>query len=132
MMPQMNGEETLIEMKREDLLGKTPVIALTADALVGAKESYISMGFTDYLSKPVKFEKLEKLLKEYIPKEKQLEKEDDADEKPVVLIWGDDKERLRREKERLEGTYKCICAVGEKGKDKYMEKHSPEIVMCVK
>ena len=132
MMPQMNGEETLIEMKKHDLLQGTPVIALTADALVGAKESYISMGFTDYLSKPVKFEKLEKLLKEYIPKEKQLEKEDDADELPLVLIWGDDKERLRREKERLEGTYKCICAVGEKGKDKYMEKHSPEIVMCVK
>jgi CheY-like chemotaxis protein/anti-sigma regulatory factor (Ser/Thr protein kinase) len=132
MMPQMNGEETLMEMKKQDLLQGTPVIALTADALVGAKESYISMGFTDYLSKPVKFEKLEKLLKEYIPKEKQLEKEDDADEKPVVLIWGDDKERLRREKERLEGTYKCICAVGEKGKDKYMEKHSPEIVMHVK
>ena len=132
MMPQMNGEETLMEMKKQDLLQETPVIALTADALVGAKESYISMGFTDYLSKPVKFEKLEKLLKEYIPKEKQLEKEDDADELPLVLIWGDDKERLRREKERLEGTYKCICAVGEKAKDKYMEKHSPEIVMCVK
>ena len=58
-------------MKELDILGGTPVVALTADAIIGAKENYLAMGFTDYLSKPVKYDALEQLLKEYIPKEKQ-------------------------------------------------------------
>ncbi len=51
MMPNMNGEETIIKLK-ENPTFKTPVIALTADALAGAKEKYISEGFIDYISKP--------------------------------------------------------------------------------
>lgn len=51
LMPVMNGEETIKELKsRSDF--KTPVIALTADAMTGAKEKYESMGFDDYLAKP--------------------------------------------------------------------------------
>ena len=61
-------------MKEKDILSGTPVIALTADAIIGAKENYISKGFMDYLSKPVKYEGLEKTLKTYIPAEKQLKK----------------------------------------------------------
>ena len=130
MMPGMNGEETLKEMKKREMLQDTPVIALTADAIMGAKENYISKGFTDYLSKPVKYEELEQLLKVYIPKEKQLTPRVD-EELPTILIWGDDSERLRKEKERLSGIYKCVCAVGEKAKDKYLEKHEPSNVMHI-
>ena len=130
MMPGMNGEETLNEMVKREMLHDTPVIALTADAIMGVKENYISKGFTDYLSKPVKYEELEQLLKAYIPKEKQLTPKVD-DELPVMLIWGNDSERLRHEKERLSGVYKCVCVVGEKAKDKYLEKHEPESVMHI-
>ena len=46
------------------------MIVLTANAIVGMREQYLSEGFTDYLSKPVESEKLEKMLKKYLPKEK--------------------------------------------------------------
>ena len=128
MMPGMNGEDTLNKMKELDILHDTPVIALTAEAINGAKEGYIMKGFTDYISKPVKYEVLEMALKEYIPKEKQLAPSG-ADELPIVLIWGSDPDRLKEEKERLDGIYKCVCVVGEKAKDKYLEKHKPDMVM---
>ena len=128
MMPGMNGEDTLNRMKELEILHETPVIALTADAINGAKEGYIMKGFTDYISKPVKYEVLEMALKEYIPKEKQLAPSG-ADELPIVLIWGSDPDRLKEEKERLDGIYKCVCVVGEKAKDKYLEKHKPDMVM---
>ena len=51
MMPNMDGEETLIKLK-ENPNFNIPVIALTADAISGAKEKYIEEGFTDYISKP--------------------------------------------------------------------------------
>ena len=51
MMPNMSGESALIKLK-ENKEFNIPVIALTADAVAGAKEKYISEGFIDYLSKP--------------------------------------------------------------------------------
>ena len=128
MMPGMSGEETLKEMNSLDILKDTPVIALTADAIIGAKENYIQRGFTDYISKPVKYRELELVLKEYLPAEKQLVKEH-ADDLPIMLIWGNDPERLRLEKDRLESIYKCVCVVGSRAADRYMEKHSPHGVI---
>ncbi len=130
MMPGMSGEEALSEMVRLDILKGTPVIALTADAIIGAKESYMSKGFTDYISKPVKYEILEAVLKEYIPKEKQLSPSG-ADELPVMLIWGDDPEKLKQEKIRLDGIYKCVCVVGETAKDKYLKSHEASGIMNI-
>ena len=65
MMPEMNGEETLAKLKEIDGFN-TPVIALTADALEGAKDKYLSEGFDGYIAKPftrdqIK-EKLDKVL----------------------------------------------------------------------
>lgn len=51
MMPHMGGEETFEKLK-ENPNFKTPVIALTADAIAGAKEKYLSLGFVDYIPKP--------------------------------------------------------------------------------
>lgn len=131
MMPKMNGEETLKELKRRGLANETPVIALTADAIVGARENYLAMGFDDYLSKPVKYDKLEQTLKQYLPKEKQLTPKATPDDLPVMLVWGTDPEKLKEERERLEGIYKCVCVVGSRAMEKYLEKHEPAGVIRV-
>lgn len=51
----------------------TPVIVLTANAIQGAKEMYINEGFDDFLSKPIQPEKLERMIKEWLPQELLLE-----------------------------------------------------------
>ncbi len=131
MMPEMNGEETLNIMRECDMIGQTPVIALTADAIMGARESYIAKGFTDYISKPVKYDQLEETLKKYIPKEKQLERPAQDAELPTLLIWGTDSDKIRTAKEKLAGEYKCTCVVGSKARDKFLEKHEVDAVMQV-
>ncbi|MCI6284825.1 response regulator [Selenomonas sp.] len=70
-MPEMDGIETLQYMKEtKHLSSDVPVIALTANAISGAREEYIAAGFTDYLTKPIDSHKLEAMLKHYLPPEK--------------------------------------------------------------
>ena len=71
-MPEMDGEETLHEIRSfpGSPNRQTPVICLTADAVVGAKERYISKGFDDYLSKPIEGRVLENMLRKYISPDK--------------------------------------------------------------
>ncbi|MCR5507414.1 MAG: response regulator [Lachnospiraceae bacterium] len=71
-MPNMDGTEALnnIRNQEEGLNVETPVICMTADAVIGAKERYIAEGFDDYLSKPIDSNELEQTLLKYLPKEK--------------------------------------------------------------
>ena len=65
MMPKMNGVETLYRLReKEDF--STPVIALTADALEGTDEKYLSVGFNSYLSKPIDRKLLNKVINKYL------------------------------------------------------------------
>ncbi|HCA21545.1 MAG TPA: hypothetical protein DEO87_04095 [Lachnospiraceae bacterium] len=66
MMPEMDGLETLKYLKDNNLVGDTKVIALTANAVVGAREQYLEAGFDDYLSKPIELDGLEKIFKKYL------------------------------------------------------------------
>lgn len=71
MMPEMDGIETLHRLKEgENKCSSVPVIALTANAIVGAKAEYINAGFADYLAKPIEGDSLEKMLRRYIPESK--------------------------------------------------------------
>ena len=71
MMPKMDGIETLQKLIEEGLIPEdTVMIALTANAVVGAREKYLEAGFDDYLSKPIEVDVLEEKLAEYLPKEK--------------------------------------------------------------
>ncbi|MBR4618574.1 MAG: response regulator [Bacilli bacterium] len=52
MMPEMDGVETLSKLK--EIPGfNTPVVALTADAILGSREKYLNAGFNEYISKPI-------------------------------------------------------------------------------
>lgn len=69
MMPVLDGIDTLKILRARDLVGDTKMISLTANAIVGARESYIDAGFDDYLSKPIEPKQLEKMLARYLPAE---------------------------------------------------------------
>ncbi len=72
MMPKMDGIEVMHEILRHDLMAKgSAVIALTANAIIGARDMYISEGFSDYLTKPIESRELEKQLRRFLPEEKK-------------------------------------------------------------
>lgn len=75
MMPVMDGMEALKAIREKNLCPQTPVIVLTANAVSGAKETYLAAGFDDYLTKPVSIRQLELMLKKHLKKEFILEKE---------------------------------------------------------
>ena len=81
-MPQMDGVETLGRMKEleNNQCQGVPVIALTSNALTGSREFYVNAGFNDYLSKPIRQDKLEKMLYEKLPKELTHEYEPDSED----------------------------------------------------
>lgn len=68
MMPEMDGIEVLNRLKNmnNNLSINSPIIALTANAIVGAREQYISLGFDDYLSKPIDYNDLESVIKKHL------------------------------------------------------------------
>ncbi len=71
-MPNMDGIEALknIRAQHDGPNPNTPVICMTADAIIGSREKYIGAGFDDYLSKPVKSMELEQTLLKFLPQEK--------------------------------------------------------------
>lgn len=140
MMPEMSGVETLEEMKKRNLAMNTPVIALTADAIVGARENYINQGFSDYLSKPVIYEALEAILLKYLrsglimtaeqmDEEERVKKVEDQKNKQTILVINSDREALKDIKEKTEGIYKGTFVTDMDKADKYLEKHDADYVL---
>lgn len=70
-MPDLDGVETCqMMMRMRDNLNKdTPIIALTANAIAGAREMFLENGFKDYLTKPIDNKLLEKMMIKYLPPE---------------------------------------------------------------
>ncbi len=70
-MPGMDGIEAFHNLKKmtDGLNYNTPVVALTANAVLGARQLYIDEGFDDYISKPVDTIRLEQILLEYLPED---------------------------------------------------------------
>jgi signal transduction histidine kinase/FixJ family two-component response regulator len=71
MMPEMDGIEATGEIRK---LGrkykKLPIIALTANAIQGAKEMFLGSGFNGFISKPIDIQEIYEILKEWLPPEK--------------------------------------------------------------
>jgi len=65
MMPAMDGSTTLTKL-REIKDFNTPVVVLTADAIVGRKELYLDEGFDDYISKPIDKKELSRVLSKFL------------------------------------------------------------------
>lgn len=71
MMPEMDGIEMLQHVKTMDggIYKDIPAIAITANALSGAKQTYLDAGFCGYLSKPIDPERFEQIIKDNLPQE---------------------------------------------------------------
>jgi CheY-like chemotaxis protein len=134
MMPMMSGVETLLTIRKDHLADDTPVIALTADAIVGAKESYIKEGFSDYLSKPIMYDDLESVLLKYVDDSllltpEQIEEQDSVENKPRILVVSSSGDKLNEMKELFGNRYKGVFVKDEDQAQKYLANHSVEFII---
>ncbi len=134
MMPVMSGKQTLDEIRSRELAKDVPVIALTADAIVGARENYLKEGFTDYLSKPVMYEALEMILLKYLDKslilteeqlkeaEKEKEKKEQDPDQPVAIVISPSSDKLKAVKAMLKDECKGVFVKDIESARKYLAK----------
>lgn len=66
MMPNMDGYETAVQIRKNPLFKKMPVIAVTAKAMIGDREKCIEAGASDYITKPVDVDQLLSLLRVWL------------------------------------------------------------------
>ncbi len=92
-MPELDGMETLALIRKDHghPNQETPVVALTANAISGARENYISAGFVDYMTKPIDSARLERAMIGLLPPEKveiiQADESQDVDEIAKLEPW---------------------------------------------
>jgi two-component system cell cycle response regulator DivK len=65
-LPEMDGIETMKRIKKIPKYGKIPIIALTSYAMKDDRDKFLSHGFTDYISKPIKIHVLLETVKKYL------------------------------------------------------------------
>ena len=97
-MPEMDGTEAFHKI-RDDENGASkdvPVVCLTADAVIGAKEKYLAEGFSDYLTKPIDNYALEKMIMKYLPEDKFERVTDDPLTSAMKEEAGDDEFAILR------------------------------------
>ncbi|MDY6325346.1 MAG: response regulator [Catonella sp.] len=72
MMPEMDGIECTekIRVRESAYMKNVPIIALTANAVAGAKEEFLAAGMNDFVPKPIEMNNICKKIKTYLPKEK--------------------------------------------------------------
>ena len=70
-MPEMDGYEVARRIRQSSKGKKIPIVAITANALVGDREKCLDAGMNDYMPKPIKGERLEEMLRKHIPNKEQ-------------------------------------------------------------
>lgn len=73
MMPVMDGIQTMKKIRKLPYYTSHTsykIIALTANAIIGVRKELLDKGFDEYLSKPIKFQELERVLRLFVPKNK--------------------------------------------------------------
>jgi len=66
MMPEMDGYESIQEIRKMPKFAKLPIIAITAKAMIGDRQKCIDAGASDYISKPVDIDQLLSLLRVWL------------------------------------------------------------------
>ncbi len=99
MMPEMDGVEATKEIRNMEppYCKDVPVVALTANAVYGARKELLESGFTDYVAKPIEVKHLESVLKRYLGDvEKNEENTDDILQSSVAIEGIDAKHAMEK------------------------------------
>jgi CheY-like chemotaxis protein/HPt (histidine-containing phosphotransfer) domain-containing protein/anti-sigma regulatory factor (Ser/Thr protein kinase) len=93
MMPEMDGIETTKRIRElpGEYFQELPIIVVTANAIAGMRDMFLTMGFSDYVSKPIEILKLDEAIARWIPAGKKVkgggqgkrEKPEGADIPPI-------------------------------------------------
>ncbi|MDR2517202.1 MAG: response regulator [Spirochaetaceae bacterium] len=99
MMPEMDGAEATRHIRSlpGDYYRALPIIALSANAVSGARESFLEAGMNDFISKPIEAAELNRVLAAWLPREKILTGKKPAEKKPAGT--GTEKEDMMKEAE---------------------------------
>ncbi|MCR4813874.1 MAG: response regulator [Lachnospiraceae bacterium] len=133
MMPDMDGIETLKILRGQSLTNGAKVIALTANAVVGAREQYLDAGFDDYLSKPIHIPELEKVLRKYLPEERNAkEKVEETDiyenkQENVSPVSGPENKQEKGGNGNTEADYTYIVSEEKRSSENTAESDSEQI-----
>lgn len=102
MMPEMDGVETAhkIRAKAGIYYQNVPIVALTANAIGGAREMFLEEGFQEYVAKPIEMSHLERVLRKYIPDEKIIRMDDASNPYEEVESTTEPEENLRLNRQR--------------------------------
>src|SRR6185295_6728869 len=66
MMPEMDGYETMRQIRKDPKFGALPILALTAKAMKGDRDKCLAAGASDYIAKPVNTNELLSLLRVWL------------------------------------------------------------------
>lgn len=85
MMPIMDGIDATIAIRKipGEYYQNLPIVALTANAIIGTQEMFIQEGMNDFLAKPIKIATLHEIIAKWLPKEKQIVQEGADQEEEV-------------------------------------------------
>ena len=134
MMPEMDGIEAAAEIRKIKMEKQIPIIALTANAVVGMREMFIENGFNDFLAKPIDVNKLDEMLNLWIPKEKRELGTVNKQEKPetvkkYVILVDDNPANLRQGKNILSAQYRVATFPSAEKMFGVLENNHPAIIL---
>ncbi len=92
MMPKMDGIECVSHMRRlnVDIAADVPIVALTANAVKGARKLFLSAGMNDYLPKPIRLNELADVMTKWIPDKYKMKPEDFGPVRKVEVNLGEE------------------------------------------
>lgn len=106
MMPYMDGIQTMRKIRTLNdcyaIGSKNKIIVLTANAILGVREELIAEGFDEYLSKPIQFRELEKVLRAFIAKEKYISEAKHSSKMPQETVSKSPEKIKKVQKKSLE------------------------------
>lgn len=88
MMPEMDGVDATVAIRKleGEYFKRLPIIALTANALVGTREMFMREGMNDFLAKPIELHKLSHILIKWLPPDKVVKHPHLAAKKPMASV----------------------------------------------